>query len=758
MNVANSSLDHLLTLKPKASIENQTETVKGLLERLLPKHAHLFEVVIDEHFVDHKHLDKFKIESTKNRTIRITGNTGIAVSNGLYYYLKNVANCSTSWSGDQLYRLPIDSLPKLNRPIEMIIRDKLRYYQNVCTVSYSMVWWNWNRWQQEIDWMALRGINLPLAFNGQESVFRRVFQTYFNLTQSQVDDYFSGPAFLAWNRMGNIQTWSGPLTEHWHQQQEQLQKKILERMRNYGMYPVLPGFGGHVPRALHTLMPKAKIDRLTDWNHFGKNYSYTYFLQPEDPNFIKINKLFIQEYIKLFGTDHFYNIDLFNEEQPTSNETTYLHKCGKGVYDSIMEADPNGIWVMQGWLFENQPYFWKMAQVKALVTSVPMGKLLVLDLFSEVAPIYFRFKGYFGQPFIWCMLHNFGGSNGMYGALNRINSLVYEARRTYSNMLGIGLTPEGIEQNDVAYEYMMETLWYDSEPDMTQWFTNYTIRRYGLYDKLIDQAWQLLKSSVYTDPIGIHNHGNYAIVRRPRIGFYSTLWYDPKNVTAALRLMGQYLQTNPWIVYKSETFVYDMVDVSRQSLQLIFDYYCEHELFNSVTEKDLVNVKKVIDKMLHVMDLLEQVLQCSKHFLLYNWIQDARALGNDTKEMNYNEEQARNQVTIWGPKGNIIDYASKHWSGLVSHYYKPRWNLFFQEIVHSLENKTDFNQSKFNHLVFEQVEYPFTIHRGEHFVKEEQRQNLIPFVKEIMVEASKTIDLKESTNLSFYRNSHDSYN
>lgn len=61
MNVANSSLDHLLTLKPKASIENQTETVKGLLERLLPKHAHLFEVVIDEHFVDHKHLDKFKV-------------------------------------------------------------------------------------------------------------------------------------------------------------------------------------------------------------------------------------------------------------------------------------------------------------------------------------------------------------------------------------------------------------------------------------------------------------------------------------------------------------------------------------------------------------------------------------------------------------------------------------------------------------------------------------------------------------------------
>ena len=136
-----------------------------------------------------------------------------------------------------------------------------------------MVWWSWERWQREIDWMALRAINLPLAFNGQEIVYQRVFMQHFNLTKTQVGDYFNGPAFLAWNRMGNIQTWSGPLTDHWHEHQEALQKQILQRMRDFGMYPVVPGFAGHVPRDLHTVMPKMKIDRLTDWNHFGLNYS-----------------------------------------------------------------------------------------------------------------------------------------------------------------------------------------------------------------------------------------------------------------------------------------------------------------------------------------------------------------------------------------------------------------------------------------------------------------------------------------------------
>lgn len=52
--------------------------------------------------------------------------------------------------------------------------SRFRYYQNVCTVSYSFVWWDWPRWEREIDWMALNGINLPLAFTGQEAIWQEV--------------------------------------------------------------------------------------------------------------------------------------------------------------------------------------------------------------------------------------------------------------------------------------------------------------------------------------------------------------------------------------------------------------------------------------------------------------------------------------------------------------------------------------------------------------------------------------------------------
>jgi len=67
----------------------------------------------------------------------------------------------------------------------------------VCTVSYSFVWWNWTRWEREIDWMAMNGINLPLAFNGQEAIWQKVYLRI-GLTQEEIDQHFGGPAFLAW--------------------------------------------------------------------------------------------------------------------------------------------------------------------------------------------------------------------------------------------------------------------------------------------------------------------------------------------------------------------------------------------------------------------------------------------------------------------------------------------------------------------------------------------------------------------------------
>ena len=82
--------------------------------------------------------------------------------------------------------------------------------------------------------------------------------------------------------------------------------------------------------------------------------------------------------------------------------------------------------------------------------------MLILDLFAEEDPVWIRTDSFYGKPFIWCMLHNFGGLPGIYGNLTTIATAPVDARLAKgSTMVGTGMTPEAIEQNPVVYELMV---------------------------------------------------------------------------------------------------------------------------------------------------------------------------------------------------------------------------------------------------------------------------------------------------------------
>ena len=120
------------------------------------------------------------------------------------------------------------------------------------------------------------------------------------------------------------------------------------------------------------------------------------------------------------GTDHIYSADTFNEMRPKTSSTTYLFLASRGVYEAMRIADEKAVWLMQGWLFLSDPAFWQPAQVQAYLQGVPLGRMIVLDLYAEILPVWKGTHSFYGQPFIWCMLHNFGGNLGMHGTLQTI--------------------------------------------------------------------------------------------------------------------------------------------------------------------------------------------------------------------------------------------------------------------------------------------------------------------------------------------------
>lgn len=112
--------------------------------------------------------------------------------------------------------------------------------------------------------------------------------------------------------------------------------------------------------------------------------------------------------------------------------------------------------------------------------------------------------------------------------------------------------------------------------------------------------------------------------------------------------------------------------------------------------------------MLELFDDLESILASGKDFLLGTWLRDAKALATDVVEARKYEYNARNQITLWGPRGEITDYASKQWSGVVADYFKPRWLIFLDEMDAALTKDASLNVTRTKEKIFKEVEKPFT--------------------------------------------------
>ncbi|XP_070164978.1 alpha-N-acetylglucosaminidase isoform X3 [Polyergus mexicanus] len=691
-----STLGHI---KSDTTPEIQTKAAKDVAERLLGKEiSKLFIMMLDNN-LGPIGKDTFTIRKNDLDEIEIRGTSGVAITWGLHFYLKHYCNVHISWDGAQI-TLP-KKLPKVQ--VKITSNDRFRYYQNVCTVGYSSVWWQWEQWERNIDWMALNGINLALAFTAQEAIWQRLYQEL-NLTKEEIDEHLGGPAFLPWTRMGNIRGFGGPLSTNWHNRTIRLQHQILRRMRDLGIVPVLPAFAGHVPRAFARLFPNANMTKIDPWNKFEDKYCCPYLLEPMDPLFRIVGEKFLKMYIDEFGTDHIYNCDTFNENEPGSTELIYLKNVGQEIFAAMNTIDSKAIWLMQAWLFVHDFNFWTKPRVKSFLTSVPTGRMLILDLQSEQFPQYSRLNSYYGQPFIWCMLHNFGGTLGMFGSAEIINQRTFEGRNMNgSTMVGTGLTPEGINQNYVIYE-LMNQMAYSHEPvDLCAWFENYAVRRYGAWNGYAMDFWQYLGRTVYNF-IGTQKiRGHYVITRRPSLNILSWVWYNRKDFYYMwnLFLEARYNSRN------NTLYRHDVVDVTRQALQLIADDLYTI-ILDSYKKKNITAFRSSASTLLELFDDLESILASGSNFLLGTWLSQAKDMAIDEEERQSYEYNARNQITLWGPNGEIRDYANKQWSGVMADYFKPRWELFLNALEKSLVQKTKLNTTEINNRIFQEVEQPFT--------------------------------------------------
>lgn len=655
--------------------------IDGLLERIDKGASRKF--IIEK---VHSDSDFFELD-TRNGKPLIRGNNYVSIASGINWYLKYHAGIHLSWNS--MHAILPSSLPLIDKKERHTTDIRYRYYLNYCTHSYSMAFWDWNRWQQEIDWMALHGVNLCLDIVGTDVVWRNVLLKL-GYTKSEANQFIAGPAFQAWWLMNNIQGWGGPNTDKWYQERETLQKRILKRMSELDISPCLPGYSGMVP---HDARQRLGLNVADPGKWCG--YQRPAFLLPTDPRFSEIATLYYKEQERLYGKSYFYSMDPFHEGGNVQGID--LRAAGEAIMREMKSVNPHAVWVVQAWQSCPHP---------EMIRSLKNGDMLVLDLYSESRPqwgdpesTWYRKEGFSGHDWAFCMLLNYGGNVGMFGKLQHVIAEYYKARRSkfVPTMKGVGLTMEGIENNPVMYELVSELPWRDTEFGWKDWLHDYVVARYGNVDNdKIQEAWLLLARSVYGAGKEVLEQGCHESIlcARPSLDAYQvsswsemTDYYNPDDVIRAARLMVEASNA----VHANANFCYDLVDVVRQAITEQARYVYD-EVVAAYRANDSTMFVHATKRFLYILLEQDRLLSSMPDFMVGRWICDARSLGATAAERDHYEWNARVQITTWGNRqaaeqGGLREYAHKEWSGVLRDFYYPRWKAYFEALYDTLDGK-----------------------------------------------------------------------
>ena len=644
------------------------KAAQGIIERITPDYVSGFSLEI-MNSKDGK--DVFEISSIDDKVL-LKGNNTISLAVAYHQYLKKYCKVSLSWCGDQLDMPKILPLPLTPEYGE--INAKYRSFFNYCSFSYSTTWWKWERWQREIDFMAMNGVNMPLSIVGLEGVWYNALQRI-GYTEEEAREYLVGPSYFAWQWMTNIESYGGPLPKSWIKSHIKLGKKIIDREIELGMHPIQQGYSGCVPSKFIEKFPDAKIELKESWCGFKPVAQ----LDPTDSLFQVFGRILFEEQDKLFGSHGFYATDPFHESKPLYANKEYFEAVANSVLKLYKDFDPMAIWIMQGW-----------SPTEAIVKAIPMEDLIILD----ISDTYYKTsqdavkEAFWGYPYVVGNLHNFGGRINMHGDLKLLaTNQFYNAIKLGKNIVGSGLFMEGLGQNPIYYDLAFEMPIHKDSVDLNKWIREYSIRRYGSASENAYKALKLLLENPYAS--GSNGVENSSIVAaRPAVipkksgpnrGF--SIPYNQESLWKAQDLLLNAVKDteNGEKMRNSSGYLFDIVDLQRQLMSNLGQSFHKKaaEAFN---EGDLDKFDLYSKRFIQLLYDLDKVLKTRQEYSFESKYNEAMAWATDNNERELYNFNVSMLVTQWGgqPEPEVLfDYAWKEWSGLIREYYAPRWEKFY---------------------------------------------------------------------------------
>jgi alpha-N-acetylglucosaminidase len=96
-------------------------------------------------------------------------------------------------------------------------------------------------------------------------------------------------------------------------------------------------------------------------------------------------------------------------------------------------------------------------------------------------------------------MSSMGGNLGLFGDLEQLNAGPVDALARNKSIAGVGIDPEGIDNNPAYYSFLLESAWRSERVNTTAWLQRWGTQRCGAESAAARAAWALLAATVYAD-------------------------------------------------------------------------------------------------------------------------------------------------------------------------------------------------------------------------------------------------------------------
>lgn len=644
--------------------------VRAALRRLLPEHADQ----IVSRTLPSGGGDRFRVSGRPGR-IEIAGTTPAAALTGLHWYLKYTCHAHISWAGTRL-DLP-RTLPAPAKPVERRAGVEHRFALNDTHDGYTAPYADWAHWERFIDVLALHGCNEVLVTAGSEAVYDRLLQD-FGYSGSEARKWIPAPSHQPWWLLQNMSEYGGPVSAQLLERRTELGRRIVERMRELGMRPVLPGFFGTVPAGFTERNPGGVTIPQGTWAGLPRPA----WLDPRTAVFRDVAAAFYAHQEELFGEVRQVKMDLLHEGGNPGDVP--VREAARAVEAALQEARPGATWTILGW---------QMNPRRELLDGLQHpDRMLIVDGLSDLERVTDRERDWGGVPYAFGTIPNFGGRTTVGAKTHLWAERFAEWRdRPGSALAGTAYMPEATHRDPAAFELFSELAWRAAPVNRAAWFDGYAELRYGARDAEAERAFTALRETAYEIGSADGRPHDSVFASRPALTARSGTHYathtpafDLPRFDAALA--GLLAVRKP--LRAGDTYRYDVADAARQALANR-SWLLIGQLRAAYEEKDRAAFRRLSSLWLTLMRLSDEVAGTHRAFLLGPWLADARRSAGDDEERARLERTARTLITTWADRpaadpGRLANYANRDWHGLIGGFHLPQWQRYLDSLAEAL--------------------------------------------------------------------------